>query len=241
MTSSGQTAAGWWRGLDLGRGRWLAVATFGIGVALVGLLLGLPNYARSVVPGHMVPGHEGVACVKCHVPAPGSMRQQVQANVMHWVGLRGSGASFGHEPVASASCSGCHAREDDRHPTFRFREPRFTAVNKTLDARNCLTCHSEHKAERVSNDGTFCAACHDGMKARKEVIQPTHADLSATKRWDTCLTCHDFHGNHPVKAPHRFEQAHDLAAVRAYLGSGADPYSPRKKHEARKEAEAGTP
>ena len=84
------------------------------------------------------------------------------------------------------------------------------------------------------------------MKARKEVIEPTHAALSAGKRWDTCLTCHDFHGNHPVKAPHRFEEAHDLKAVRAYLADGTDPYFAKKIHPARdpaelREAEARTP
>ena len=224
----------------------MALAAFAGGIVIVAGLLALPNYARSVVPGHMVPGHEDLACAKCHQAAPGTMRQQVQANVLHWVGLRASGASFGHEPVTAAPCAACHARENDRHPSFRFREPRFSQVNKTLDARNCLTCHAEHAGQRVANDGLFCVACHDGMKARKESIQPTHAELSQAKRWDSCLTCHDFHGNHAVKPPKRFDEAHDLRAVRAYLADGADPYADKKIHPARDpaglaEAEARTP
>lgn len=233
MTGRETVAARPRRGLNLDGGRRAALAAFALGAALVAGLLALPDHARSVVPGAMVPGHEGLACTKCHAVAPGTMRQQVQANLLHWAGLRRTGASFGHEPVSQGACAGCHARDDDRHPSFRFREPRFTASNRTLDARDCLTCHAEHAGRRVSNDGLFCASCHEGMKARREVIQPAHSELSQTKRWDTCLTCHDFHGNHPVKAPHRFEEARDLAAVRAYLADGPDPYSPRKAHPAR--------
>lgn len=234
------------RGLNFGGGRRLAIVAAAVGIALVATLMALPDYGRGVVHGPMVPGHETLACTKCHATAPGTMRQQVQANVLHWAGLRASGASFGHEPVSPESCRGCHARDNDRHPSFRFREPRFQTVNRTLDARNCLSCHAEHAAQRVAGDGTFCVACHDGMKARKELIQPTHAELAHDKRWGTCLTCHDFHGNHPVKAPLRFEEAHELGAVRAYLGHGADPYSSKKVQPARDpaarlEAEARTP
>lgn len=233
MATKGEGASASRRPLNFGGGRRFALAAFAIGSVLVAVLMALPNYGRSVVAGHMVPGHEDLACTKCHTPAPGTMRQQVRANVLHWVGLRETSASFGHEPVSAAVCSGCHARENDRHPSFRFREPRFQQINKTLDARDCLTCHSEHSAQRVSNDGMFCGACHDGMKARKEVIQPTHAELSHAKRWDSCLTCHDFHGNHAVKAPKLFQDAHDLEAIRAYLADGADPYSEKKIHPAR--------
>lgn len=251
MATSGASGSGARRGLNFGGGRRLAVVSFAFGLALVAGLVAMPDYGRSVVPGHMVPDHEDLACTKCHTPAPGSVRQQVRANLLHWAGFRSTGASFGHEPVAAASCRGCHARDNDRHPSFRFREPRFQTINRTLDARNCLTCHSEHKATRVSNDGMFCVSCHEDMKARKEVIKPTHAELSAAKRWDSCLTCHDFHGNHPVKAPHLFDQAHDLRAVRAYLANGADPYSVKKAQpahdpaepakETRREAEARAP
>jgi len=134
-------------------------------------LVALPDHGRSVVPGHMTPGHERLACVECRAAAPGTTRRQVRANVLLWAGFRRTGASFGHEPGSRASCTGCHARDDDRHPSFRFREPRFAAVNRTLDACDCLTCH-------------------------------------------------DVHGNHPVRAPHRFEEARDLAAVRASLADG---------------------
>lgn len=251
MASEQRTATEPRRPLNFGGGRRFALAAFAVGAVAVAAASSLPDYGRSLVHGPMVPGHESLACTECHRTAPGTMRQQVQANLLHWAGWRSAGASFGHEAVDAQTCRGCHQRDNDRHPSFRFREPRFQTVNKTLDARDCLTCHSEHGAQRVSNEGTFCGACHDDMKARKEVIQPTHADLSAGKRWETCLTCHDFHGNHAVKAPRRFEEAHDLRAVRAYLGSGADPYATVKIHPAntsplrnrsdRREAEAGAP
>lgn len=160
---------------------------------------------------------------------------------MHWIGLRSRGATFGHKAVDANACRDCHIRDNDRHPSFRFREPRFFAVNKTFDARNCLTCHTEHVARRVANDGTFCAHCHDKMKARHEALNPTHADLVAHKQWSTCLTCHDFHGNHDVKAPKSLDEARDLAAIRAYLADGPDPYAKTKIHKALNLQQAAAP
>lgn len=204
------------------------------GAFLVAALAYAPNYGRSVVRGAMTPGHEGVPCVRCHALAPGTMRQQVQANVRHWLGLRRVGASFGHEPVSSKPCLDCHGRDSDRHPIHRFREPRFAAVTRMLDARSCLSCHAEHIGRRLSmRDGEFCKLCHGGLKPRVDPITPSHHELVTGARWGTCLTCHDFHGNHPVKPPARFELAHDGGAVRAYLASGPDPYSAAKIHKAK--------
>jgi hypothetical protein len=202
-----------------------ALILLATGLLLVAALGSAPDYARSIVRGPMTPGHEAIACTRCHVPAPGTARQQIQANLRHWLGLRQASASFGHEPVTSKSCLDCHGRDHDRHPTFRFREPRFAGVLATLDARSCLSCHAEHRGRRVSNDAGFCRLCHGDLKPRSDPITPSHVELVMGARWDTCLTCHDFHGNHPVKTPVRFEEAHDVAAVRAYLAAGPDPYS----------------
>ena len=161
------------------------------------------------------------------------MRQQVQANLRFWLGLRRTPAIFGHEPVNSTPCIECHKRENDRHPTFRFREPRFTNVNQTLDAKSCLSCHAEHQGTRVSSGGEFCQLCHGDLKPRTDPISPSHIQLVKDQQWNTCLTCHDFHGNHPVKAPVSFDDAHALADVRDYLASGRDPYSVIKIHGAK--------
>lgn len=206
---------------------------FALGSLLVLALAHTPDYGRSIVRGPMTPGHETVPCLQCHAIAPGTMRQQAQANVWYWIGLRKTPAAFGHQPVSSASCIGCHSRANDRHPTFRFREPRFFTVNQTLDAKSCLSCHAEHGGRRVSSNAEFCQLCHSNLNPRIDPIKPAHAELVKAERWNTCLGCHDFHGNHPVKAPTVIEEAHDLAAVLSYLGNGPDPYSQTKIHKAK--------
>ncbi|MBX9591322.1 MAG: hypothetical protein K2X43_18700 [Hyphomonadaceae bacterium] len=206
------------------------------GSTLIALALAYaPDYGRSIVHGPMTPGHEHIACVRCHAVAPGSMRQQAQANVRYWLGLRRTGASFGHEPVTSKPCLDCHARENDRHPIHRFREPRFLLVTRTLDTRSCLSCHAEHRGVRLTvANGEFCQLCHHDLKPRVDPITPSHPQLVAERRWTTCLTCHDFHGNHPVKAPTQLEHAHDAQAIQAYLAAGPDPYSTTKIHGAKR-------
>jgi hypothetical protein len=206
---------------------------FVMGSLIVLALAYAPDYGRSVVHGPMTPGHEAMACTHCHAAAPGTMRQQAQANVRYWLGLRKTPVSFGHEPVTSAACLTCHARENDRHPTFRFREPRFAAANQSLDARSCLSCHAEHRNQRMTANAEFCQLCHQDLKPRIDPINPGHAQLVQDAKWETCLTCHDFHGNHPVKAPVAHDAAHDLAAVRSYLADGPDPYSKARIHEAK--------
>ena len=58
---------------------------------------------------------------------------------------------------------------------------------------------------------------------------PSHATLFADGEWDTCLQCHDFHGNHDLKrGEHEFpvsmDEAFGLEAVRSYLRDGARVY-----------------
>lgn len=212
--------------------RWALGATV-VSATVVAILAVAPDHARSVVAGPMMPGHEAISCARCHLPAPGTFRQQVQANVHHWLGLRATAASFGREAATSKPCVDCHDRDNDRHPIYRFREPRFAEAVKALDARNCLSCHDEHKGARVSNGGAFCRHCHDEMKPRKDPIAPGHAELAAAGRWTTCLTCHDFHGNHAVKAPTDHARAHEAQAIRDYLGDGPDPYAPTKIRKAK--------
>lgn len=214
--------------------RLTALILFLMGSCVAVVLANIPNHARSVVHGPMIPGHDNMACAHCHQPAAGTMRQQIQANVRFWLGLRQTPVPFGHEPVDPAPCVECHKRETDRHPAHRFREPRFAKVNQTLDARSCLSCHQEHQGVRVSAGGEFCQLCHGDLKPRHDPITPSHVQLVRDGQWSTCLTCHDFHGNHPVKAPVSFDDAHALAAVRNYLANGPDPYSQTKIHGAKK-------
>jgi len=86
----------------------------------------------------MTPGHEAVDCSACHLPAAGTLRQQVQANLYHLVGQRKHGAMLGHLPVQAGVCHDCNTRPDDRHPIYRFQEPRFFEAVKQIDADNLV-------------------------------------------------------------------------------------------------------
>src|SRR5687768_17936301 len=93
----------------------------GIAVAASSLWkLSMPDRPTMKMPGPFNTGHEEVACDSCHRSAPGTFRQQIQANVRWLIGERRERADVGAKPVDNAACSACHDRPDDRHPTFRF-------------------------------------------------------------------------------------------------------------------------
>ena len=178
----------------------------------------MPNHAHN-------PGHAELACAECHTQAPGSTRQQLQAKARHLLGLRETDVAFGMTPVGNATCIDCHENPDDRHPAHRFLEPRFEAARAELAPHQCVSCHREHTGMRVSRvDTGFCASCHADLEVEDDPATPTHAELIQTGRWDTCLACHDFHGNHPHPPPERLQDALSAAEVRAYLREGASPY-----------------
>lgn len=202
------------------------------GLASAALLLA-PDHLGALHPGAMIPGHEGLACTSCHEPAPGTMRQQLQAKLRHWIGWRMSTAAFGFEAPDSGDCLACHARPDDRHPVHRFMEPRFARARREVGAQACQGCHREHRGARVTAGGRFCVACHDDLTLKNDPSDVPHAALVAEARWDTCLGCHDFHGNHARQVQTRLDDAHTLSAVEAYLARGGDPYGATKTHAAR--------
>ena len=45
-----------------------------------------------------------------------------------------------------------------------------------------------------------------------------------TGRWETCLGCHDFHGNHAMKAPRRLGDAIPSDQIQRYFDGGRSPY-----------------
>jgi predicted CXXCH cytochrome family protein len=200
----------------------------GLAVAFVPLVLLAPALAKFVPNAAHAPGHEALACVDCHREAPGTMRQQLQAKVRHLVGLRDDDADFGMRDVDNATCAGCHDNPDDRHAPHRFLEPRFEQARRELAPQTCVSCHREHTGARLSQTNAgFCAACHGDMKVQDDPTRPTHAALVREQRWDTCLACHDFHGNHPHTPPHELKDAITPAAVTAYLRRADSPYGER--------------
>ena len=188
-----------------------------------------------VATGPIQAGHQDISCQACHTDAPGTVRQQLQANFRYLVGLRVHPVDFGYAKLTSAACIACHERPNERHPIYRFQEPRFEKVLTRLDATSCLACHAEHKDERAFVEPTFCRLCHEDLTLKSDPLDVPHETLIAEQNWQSCLTCHDFHGNHPATVPTRLRDAYPLKSVTDYLANGPSPYGPVKTYEARKE------
>ena len=185
-----------------------------------------------IARGPIQSGHAETPCAGCHRPAPGTPRQQIQANLRHLAGLRAKPADYGFAPVGSAACLACHERPNERHPIYRFREPRFAEARAVVEATTCLGCHSEHRDERVSAGLTFCRACHGELELKLDPLDIPHHQLIAAKDWESCLGCHDFHGNHARKPQRRILAAHETAVLLDYLKDGDSPYAAEKIYRA---------
>lgn len=209
----------------------------GIIVSLVGLsMLLLPVYDKFHSRGPMNSGHEQLKCESCHQNAPGSLRQQIQANLRYTLGLREHLADFSHQDVSNENCLGCHERPNDRHPVYRFLEPRFLKARANLSPQFCVSCHTEHKGQRVTRtEIDYCVNCHEKTRLRKDPLDVPHDRLIALKRWDSCLGCHDFHGNHIMKTKKTVEQVIPAEKIRAYFQGGLSPYGDERHYKAKKE------
>jgi Cytochrome c3 len=206
-----------------------------LGLACVGLLL-MPELERLHVRGPMNSGHENFRCKSCHKAAPGTVRQQIQASVNYWLDKRSTAVDFGHRDVTNDICLGCHDRPNDRHPVYRFLEPRFSKAREKLQPHLCTSCHLEHQGRRVTlKETTYCAVCHEETRLKKDPINVSHEQLIQADRWETCLGCHDFHGNHIMDTRTVVEQARDPAAIRAYFEGGPSPYPKALHRKAKKE------
>ncbi|CAG7857395.1 hypothetical protein MCAMS1_02199 [biofilm metagenome] len=210
----------------------------------LGMLLGLLGLAVLLssafdpyhAAGPMNSGHEQLQCKSCHQEAPGTLRQQVQANLRHALGLRERLADIGHQAVTNERCLECHERPNDRHPVYRFLEPRFGKARAALSPHYCGSCHTEHQGRRVTRtDIGYCVNCHKKTRLRKDPLDVPLDRLIALKRWDSCLGCHDFHGNHLMKTPSRVEQMIPAEKIRAYFQAGASPYGDDRHFQAKKE------
>lgn len=182
--------------------------------------------------GPLNTGHESLACGDCHRPAEGTVRQQLGHNARAALGLKDAPwVPVGYGPVDNAACLACHDRPNDRHPTERFKELRFAEQRAVLGPHACNNCHGEHHGERVAAvEPGFCVNCHRDIDVEDDPLDVAHADLALQGDWNTCLTCHDFHGNHERDTPMRMADRLSDAAVRAYFQGGDDPYGPNKRY-----------
>lgn len=170
-------------------------------------------------------GHEKLACKECHQSADGSIRQQIQANLGYLLGQRSTLAVFNYESPDNNDCLACHNRDNDKHPVYRFNEPRFLEARKEIQPQFCVSCHTEHTGVRVSSDPENCKHCHEEIEVKDDPLDIPHADLIKLKDWDTCLSCHDFHGNHVMKTATDTKDMIDKTLIKKYLLGGKDPYS----------------
>lgn len=108
------------------------------------------------------------------------------------------GDGFAGQEVIQQACTGCHSEElalaNDSHPRKKFLDPRNANLLNQLDARQCVSCHTEHKPEithemGVTLAGDFCVHCHSDIAENR----PNHADFG----FDTCASagCHNYHDN----------------------------------------------
>ena len=106
--------------------------------------------------------------------------------------------AFGGTEMLQGACEGCHAAEladaQDSHPKKKFNDPRNAQRLEGLDARTCVSCHTEHQAEQTHAMGVtlpkdYCWHCHKDVTEERE----SHKDLA----FDSCASagCHNYHDN----------------------------------------------
>ncbi|MDC0600454.1 2Fe-2S iron-sulfur cluster-binding protein [Flavobacteriales bacterium] len=184
--------------------------------------------------GPMNVSHNSLQCEACHKEAQGSIRQQMGHNTRGFFGLHDMDmVSVGFEEVDNNACLDCHDRPNDLHPTSRFMEPQFADLRTALNVHECNGCHGEHQGKRVANIGIqLCKNCHQDMEVPYDKTVPTHAQLKEEEAWETCMSCHDFHGNHMTDIPNRLQDGVSTEALLDYMDGGPDPYSEEKHHAA---------
>jgi len=208
--------------------------TVGILVSVLAIyILFIPQNSWMKAAGPMNIGHEELECEECHRPATGTVRQQLQANLQYALGNRDNLVDVKNLPVRNEDCVACHRRPKDNHPVFRFFEPRFKKARQKLQPQHCNSCHQEHSGKRVTMDPKNCVVCHKKLVLKKDGLDVSHKTIIKHKRWDTCMGCHDFHGNHKMKVTSRLLQMHPPRQITAYFDGADSPYSKEKKYSAK--------
>jgi len=213
--------------------RQMAYSTALVLTAVLAFILLIPSNQNLHAHGPMNVGHEKRKCNDCHELAQGPLRQQLQANVKYLFGFREKPVAMGHQKVSNRQCVTCHERPNDTHPVYRFMEPRFEKVRALLKPQECISCHNEHNAKRVTVDNLFCQHCHTKLSIKKDVLTISHATLVKQKQWKTCLGCHDYHGNHRMTINKEMDNLISERVVLNYFQGATSPYSLQKKYKAK--------
>ena len=216
-----------------GRNYWLRVASVIALFAISGFTF--LNNGKFKMKGTYNTGHENLQCEDCHFEADGNLRQQIQHNVKTFMGMHQhqNYVDIGHERVGNEACLTCHQRPNDRHPVSRFKEIRFAEQRKELGIHECRACHGEHTGTRMSVlPSNYCKSCHENTEVKDDPLDVPHEELFNNNQWQTCLQCHDFHGNHIYKVPSQMKDTIPLLDVHSYLEGEKVIYSTRKHHKA---------
>jgi hypothetical protein len=205
-----------------------------LGTAALCALLA-PGQEHFTAPGRMNVGHEQLACTSCHRPAPGTVRQQIQAGTRYLFGWRETPVDFGFRAVKNEDCQACHERPFDRHPVYRFNEPRFAEARKAIAPQHCASCHQEHSGRRVTVEAGNCRLCHGDLEMKDDPLDVPHATLVKESMWLSCLGCHDFHRTHVMKSATHLADAISAVDVERYFQGAASLYSKQLRKPARRE------
>jgi hypothetical protein len=91
----------------------------------------------------------------------------------------------------------------------------------------------EHKGKRVTIKNTgFCINCHGDLSIKNDPTMPSHESIVALNQWETCLQCHDYHGNHIMTTPKNITDTIPMFEIQKYFEGGKDPYSSKKQYKA---------
>nr|VFK15457.1 MAG: Cytochrome c3 [Candidatus Kentron sp. LFY] len=209
------------------------IAGGAISLAFVLVLLH-PDYSYLHVNGPMNTGHDELACDDCHKSERGDLRQQLQANVQYLLGNRSKPVAVGYRAVNNYDCLYCHARPNDRHPVSRFFAPRFRDARERIQPQYCVTCHLEHTGRRVTGSVSYCEVCHEKIDIENDPISIPHRRLARDNDWESCLACHDYHGNHKMEVTRDFDTRITRQTLQEYFAGESDsPYAAQKFHKAR--------
>jgi hypothetical protein len=182
--------------------------------------------------GEATKGHEDLMCTSCHETSDGTIRQQLQAKARNALLNTNYISDFGYKQVESKKCLSCHERPNERHPIHRFNEPRFMGAVKITQANSCIGCHVEHTGQLASIESEgFCSACHKELEMNNDPIDISHKKLIEASKWNTCMGCHDYHGNHNRSVPKIVNSAINVDIIRSYLDGNTSPYGLEKIYE----------
>ncbi len=119
---------------------------------------------------------------------------------------------FGGKEILQNACLNCHEQEltdaFDSHPKKKFTDPRNADLIEVIDARYCVSCHTEHKESFTHPMGLtlpedYCFHCHEDIGEER----PSHKDLA----FDSCASagCHNFHDNRALYEAFLLEHANE--------------------------------